>query len=185
MPSDGTKSLCSLRHHQRVQYAAMEPTVAYGFIFSSGSSASPGGATDGTEIGRDHETPERLLAQRVDAEIAMFRSLAPRPSDFASDPLMYWCSVGAEATYSHLSWLAQKVFLPPASSAPVERAFSAAGYILSPRRRRLHWRRLNDFFCVHRVLAVVKVEMIIIGSFQTRGKVPPWAGNMMMITATG
>ena len=55
-------------------------------------------------------------------------------ADSANDPTVFWKTHKEE--FPRLFVIAQQIFVAPASTAAVERIFSIAGYILSPRRLR-------------------------------------------------
>jgi hypothetical protein len=78
-------------------------------------------------------------------EVAYYRALPPLPMlsdsmDRFSDPLAWWKA--NENTFPKLSKIALRYLSIPASSATVERIFSRAGNVMTPKRTRIK----NDIF---------------------------------------
>lgn len=63
-------------------------------------------------------------------------------SPIENDPLMFWFY--NKDKYPHLHELALKVLSVPASSAPVERVFSAVGLLMRPHRASLGSKMLTS-----------------------------------------
>ena len=64
-----------------------------------------------------------------------FKSKQQLPDMNKYDPLTFWTE--NEKKYPKLALLAQDLLVTPASSTPIERVFSVAGYSSSGRRNRL------------------------------------------------
>ena len=72
--------------------------------------------------------------------------------EICDDPLLFWKKHSTH--FPRLSILAKQIFCAPASTAGVERLFSVAGHILSPRKM-----RLTDANFEHQLFANVNFEM--------------------------
>lgn len=70
-----------------------------------------------------------------------FRSKRQLPDKNKLDPLDFW--IHNENIYPTLAPFAQDILVIPASSTPIERVFSKAGYSSSGRRNRLAGRNLE------------------------------------------
>ncbi|CAI5696766.1 unnamed protein product [Oreochromis niloticus] len=77
--------------------------------------------------------PVLSLAQRVDQEIQLYRSLTPIPCK--DNATLWWWS--KRETLPLLSALAESFLCVQASSTPSERWFSTAGETISPERSRI------------------------------------------------
>ena len=59
-----------------------------------------------------------------------------------------WDMVYASKKFSQLNVLFEKVFAPPATSAPVERVFSSSGLLMRPHRARMTDDLLSELKCL-------------------------------------
>uniref|UniRef100_A0A671NDY4 HAT C-terminal dimerisation domain-containing protein n=1 Tax=Sinocyclocheilus anshuiensis TaxID=1608454 RepID=A0A671NDY4_9TELE len=85
-----------------------------------------------------HSTPTE--ASIVTQVIKYFEHIQSSPIE--EDPLMFWAH--NKDKYPHLHTLALKVLSVPASSAPVERVFSAGGLLMRPHRASLGSKMLSS-----------------------------------------
>ena len=70
-----------------------------------------------------------------------FRTKRQLPDKNKQDPLNFW--IDNERIYPNLAPFAQDILVIPASSTPIERVFSKAGYSSSGRRNRLAGKKLE------------------------------------------
>lgn len=87
---------------------------------------------------KKHSTPTE--ASIVTQVMKYFEDIQSSPIE--NDPLMFWFH--NKDKYPHLHELALKVLSVPASSAPVERVFSAGGLLMRPHRASLGSKMLTS-----------------------------------------
>jgi hypothetical protein len=101
----------------------------------------------------------------VDADLALYKD-EPTISMFSTpgvynDPLSWWRLNTRK--YKLLSTLASRILCIPATSAPLERAFSVAGLTIAKDRVRLASGTANDLIFLHEAIPAIEKYNISIG----------------------
>ncbi|CAF4764102.1 unnamed protein product [Rotaria sp. Silwood2] len=82
-------------------------------------------------------------------EVDLYIDLQLKDNEIYTNPLIFWQQHQSE--FSYLSKLARKIFAILCSSAAVERAFSAAGQVVTQRRSSLEPTTINDILFLRSV----------------------------------
>lgn len=112
------------------------------------------------DINSNHLSNNTTNAMRARRELDAYLQLDLSKCAYAEkendNPLLFWKE--HELILPNLSKLSKKIFSIPASSAAVERSFSAAGLIMSQRRSNLTPSMLNDIMLVRSSVIYLKSQ---------------------------
>ncbi|CAF4179202.1 unnamed protein product [Rotaria sp. Silwood2] len=95
----------------------------------------------------DDVTP--VVVTQTRDEVDLYIDLQLKDNEIYTNPLIFWQQHQSE--FSYLSKLARKIFAILCSSAAVERAFSAAGQVVTQRRSSLEPTTINDILFLRSV----------------------------------
>lgn len=103
----------------------------------------------------NHDITNAMQARReLDIYLQLDLSTSTYSTEGHDNPLLFWKE--HQLIMPNLSKLAKKIFNIPASSAAVERSFSAAGFIISSRRTNLNPSTVNDMMLVRSAAVYLK-----------------------------
>ncbi|CAF3329824.1 unnamed protein product [Rotaria sp. Silwood2] len=95
----------------------------------------------------DDVTP--VVVTQTKDEVDLYIDLQLKDNEIYTNPLIFWQQ--HQSMFPYLSKLARKIFAIPCSSAAVERAFSAAGQVVTQRRSSLEPTTINDILFLRSV----------------------------------
>ncbi|CAF3706922.1 unnamed protein product [Rotaria sordida] len=95
----------------------------------------------------DDVTP--VVVTQTKDEFDLYIDLQLKDNEIYTNPLIFWQQ--HQLMFPYLSKLARKIFAIPCSSAAVERAFSAAGQVVTQRRSSLEPTTINDILFLRSV----------------------------------